>query len=171
MNKTLKVVLSVAVVLAIAGSYLFFKESSSPVVVGALSGPDIYSDYLDVNGVQTWYSATAFDTASTTRCAIQAPAGATSVLSLDSVVKAASTTNYTLAVGKAATRFATPTSIFSEAITADGVVTRPIASTTYNTLALTDRTFGAGEWLIVTAGGTATAMDFGYCSAQFNVGR
>jgi hypothetical protein len=171
MNKLVPIIVVALVAGGLAG-WIFGRGTTTvrETVVGAISGPVINSDFLTVNGVETHYRSQIFATASTTRCALQSPTHASSTLSFDSMLRSASSTNYTLAAGKAATRFATPTSIFSEAITDDGQVVRAVASTTYSAAAFTDRQFGPGQWLIVTAGGTATAMDSGACSAIFSVG-
>ena len=140
--------------------------------VGAFPGPDIQSEYLNVNGVESWFRAQPFNTSSTTRCALRAPIHATSTLSSEGVVKAATTTDYTITLAKSATAFATTTLIRELAVTEAGQIALPTASTTVTVLTDTDRTFKPGEWLVVsTAGPTATAFDSGYCSAVFNVGR
>ena len=171
MNKKLSLTLVVILVIAI-GAY-FFPRTQQVIqnVVGAVSGPDISSPYLSVNGVETQYYSQKFNTASTTRCAIKSP-DATSTLSFSSVVRAATTTNYDIAIAKATTAFATTTTIRSETVTANGAVVFPMASTTYGTLTDTDRTFAPNTWLVVsTAGPTATAFDSSSCSVIFTVGR
>ncbi|MEK7125867.1 MAG: hypothetical protein AAB835_00050 [Patescibacteria group bacterium] len=169
MNKTLGVVLVVILVIATAGAYLFPKVQKP---LGAMPGPVIQSEFLDVNGVETWYKSSPFNTASTTRCALRAPSHATSTLSSEGVVKAATTTDYTITLAKSATAFATTTLIRELAVTEAGQIALPTASTTVTVLADTNRTFKPGEYLVVsTAGPTATAFDSGYCSAVFSVGR
>lgn|SRR3990167_4731586 len=174
MNKTLGTVLVVIIgVIAIIGAYMFPKGNTIVErVVGSISGPDIQSEYLNVNGVESWFRAQPFNTASTTRCALRAPTHATSTLSYDGVVKAATTTDYTITLAKSATAFATTTLIRELAVTEAGQIAIPTASSTVTLLADTNRTFKPGEWLVVsTAGPSATAFDASYCSAVFNVGR
>lgn len=174
MNKKELIVIGIltAIVIGVIGFVTSKDDQSSQVnlPIGAVASPTIYSDFLTVNNVESQYRSQIFNMASTTRCAIQSPLFATTTLSFDSLVRAASTTDYTLAVGKAATRFGSTVSLFSEAITANGEIVRGVASTTYNSLALSDRIFSPGTWLIVTTSGTPTAMDSGACSAIFNVG-
>ena len=161
----------VAIVIAI-GVYMFPKVQTVNPPLGALPGPDIQSEYLNVNGVESWFRAQPFNTASTTRCALRAPTHATSTLSLEGVIKAATTTDYTITLAKSATAFATTTLIRELAVTEAGQIALPTSSTTVTVLVDTNRTFKPGEWLVVsTAGPTATAFDSGYCSAVFNVGR
>lgn len=173
MNKIVSVVVIVVAIIAISG--LFFPQATQQVkevVVGAIAGPDIQTPYLNFNGDEVWYSSMAFNTASTTRCALRAPIHATSTLSFDSIVKSATSTDYTLTAAKSATAFATTTMIREEAVTAAGQVAFPIASSTYSSLADTNRTFAPGEWLVVSAAGpTPTAFTNGYCAAEFVVGR
>ena len=171
-NKFIGVALIAILVIAI-GAYTFPKGNTIVErIVGAVSGPDIQSEYLNVNGVETWYKAIPFNTASTTRCALRAPIHATSTLSFEGVVKAATTTDYTITLAKSATAFATTTLIRELAVTEAGQIALPTASTTVTVLADTNRTFKPGEYLVVsTAGPTATAFDSGYCAAVFTVGR
>lgn len=160
---------TVAVLVIAIGAYMFPKVQNP---LGANPGPVSLSEYSETNGVETWYRSAPFNTASTTRCALRAPLHATSTLSFDGVVKAATTTDYTITLAKSATAFATTTLIRELAVTEAGQVAVPTASTTYTLLADTNRTFKPGEWLVVsTAGPTATAFDSGYCAAAFNVGR
>jgi hypothetical protein len=173
-NKSLVVALIVVAIIAISGAFL---PQGKLVVektlekVGAVSGPDIQSDYLTVNGVETWYFSQRFGTASTTRCAIRSPLTGTSTLSYNGVVKAATTTDYTITMAKSATAFATTTLIRELVVTEAGQITLPTASTTVTLLADTNRTFKPGEWLVIsTAGPTASAFDSGVCTAIFNVG-
>jgi len=163
----------VAVLVIAIGAYMFSKGNT--IVernVGAFPGPDIQSEYLNVNGVESWFRAQPFNTSSTTRCALRAPTHATSTLSSEGIVKAATSTDYTITLAKSATAFATTTLIRELAVTEAGQIALPTASTTVTGLTDTNRTFKPGEWLVVSAAGpTATAFDSGYCSAVFNVGR
>jgi hypothetical protein len=174
MNK--KSIVSMIVIAIIAISGIFFPQGTTIVRevtdnLGAVSGPRIQSDFLVVNGVETWYASQRFNTASTTRCAIRSPLNATSTLSNDGIVKAATTTDYTITLAKSATAFATTTLIRELAVTENGQIALPTASTTVTALVDTNRTFKPGEWLVVsTAGPTATAFDSGICTAVFNVG-
>jgi hypothetical protein len=180
MNKTHLLIGVVVLVVLVFGVYgLVAKKGVVKEVrevvyqqIGAAPGPNIQSECLKVNGVETCYKTMAFNTASTTRCAIQSPTSATSTLSREGVVKSATTTDYTLILAKSATPFATTTTIRNETVTGDALQAFPTASTTYNALADTDRTFKPGEWLVVKANGTtATAFAGGStCSAMFTIG-
>lgn len=169
-----KVVTGFVIVGVIALVSLFFlngkKNNDVNVSVGASPGSSFNQTVLTVNGVEQAFRSQSFNQASTTRCALRSPTNATSTLSTDGIIKSASTTDYTLAIYKGATPYSATTLIRSESVTANGQVAFPTASSTYNSLADTNRTFAPGEYLVVTAGSTATAMDFGTCSAVFNVG-
>lgn len=176
MSKSFNIVaLIVIAIIAIIGVFTpggkTVVEKVTEKVVGAIAGPDIESQYLSVNGVEQHFRSGYFNTASTTRCALQAPTHASSTLSFDGVIKAATTTDYILTIAKSANAFATTTLIRETAFTGAGIETVPTASTTYQLLSETNRTFKPGEWLVVsTAGPSATAFDVGSCSAIFTVG-
>ncbi len=77
-----QIIVSVAVVLVVLGSYavLTHKDSNgnSPVL-GALAGPDIPSPYLHWGGVRTYNAGSGLTAAASTTCSLQSPA-ATSTL-------------------------------------------------------------------------------------------
>jgi hypothetical protein len=173
-NKLVLALVAILVIIAIGG-YAYPKVQTQIVekVVdnfGATPSPDIQSEYLNINGVRFEYRSQIFSTSSTTRCALRSPVDRSSVL-ISGVVKSATTTDYTLAVAKSTTAFATTTQIRTETVTSNSEVVFPTASSTQTALTDTNRTFAAGEWLVVsTAGPTATAFDSGSCSAMFLVG-
>jgi len=51
---------------------------SSPIL-GAVSGPDFYFDYFNVNGVYTWYQSSTFRAATTTPCTFLSPSATTTI--------------------------------------------------------------------------------------------
>jgi hypothetical protein len=170
---------SIAATVLVLG-IIFFARTEPPTIqvnvpqpevpVGAVSGPEISSPYLIVNGVRTEYRSMKFSTSSTTRCALQSPTDKASVLSLEGIVSSATTTDYTLHIAKSATQYATTTQIRQETVTSNSAVVFPTASSTQSSLSDTNRIFAAGEWLVVsTAGPTATAFDSGSCAATFSV--
>lgn len=75
MNK-IKLVLSVAVVLAIVGSYLYPKGQQN---LGSFPGPDFFSPFMSFDGVTHEYRSKNFNGATSTPCSFLSP-GATSTL-------------------------------------------------------------------------------------------
>lgn len=139
--------------------------------IGAVSGPELFSDFFSINGVKNEYRAGEPTTATTTVCALRAPTYATSTL-ISGVAQfdVSSTTASTVTVAKASTAFATTTLIRTESVGANAQVTFPLASTTVSALEQTNRTFAPGQYLVVgMAGGVGTFSPTGGCSAVFQV--
>jgi hypothetical protein len=55
-------------------------EITKPLSLGAMSGPDIYSDYLNHNGVVTWSESQKMKTGTTTLCSFKNKANGTSTV-------------------------------------------------------------------------------------------
>lgn len=89
--------------------------------LGSVSSPDIQSPYFSFGGVREWGARTDNLTqATTTVCALQAPA-ATSTLNFASIqFKVSSTTASLVTMARAATAFATTTSLGTVSLTANG---------------------------------------------------
>jgi hypothetical protein len=164
MNKTLKVVLSVAVVIAIVGAYLFPRVQQS---LGAVVGPDLFVACTSQNGLSVCKYKKALTLATTTPCAIKSPA-ATSTLVRSSVqINTASSTATTWTFAKASTAYATTTyldsfslgsgargTLVSSATTTGADIKQVIAPNTYFVVSK------AGD----TPAGTGLA---GSCTAEF----
>lgn len=192
MTPKIKVVLSVAVVIAIAGSYMFPQvQRIVERQIGSVSSPDIQSDYLTVNGLRTESRSLAFGVGTTTPCVVRAPIDATSTLAYASLsITNASSTATTWAVGKdIATTYANGEAATTTVLTqfpalASGAFGTMVASTSpSNTVAAagggapgidTRVTFAPGEYLVWSVAGlthtglSATEMG-GICKAEFRV--
>lgn len=87
---------------------------------GALTGPDIYSPYLSVNGVTRFYVSGTFTGATTTPCSMQAPS-ATSTLQFASwQITVGTSTAATIDLGTSTTRYATSTNLVAAKSVASG---------------------------------------------------
>lgn len=131
---------------------------------GAISGPDITSPYLSVNGVQSWYTKKGLVTSTTTVCAIKAPAATSSLESASVLFRTSSTSASVVTIAKAATAFATTTMIG----TATAIAANAQASIVGTTTSASGVVFAPNEWLVVgMSGGTGTFSPVGSCQAVF----
>lgn len=164
---TIVAIVGIALVIVIGGKNMNIAIPS----FGSVTGPNIDSSYLSVNGVITEYRSQPMNQATTTVCALRAPTNATSTLKAGIVsFRVSSTTASTVTIGKATTPFATTTLIRTVSIAANGQSTFPIASTSATALsqAQADLTFAPGEYIVVgMAGGVGTFSPTGICEAEF----
>ena len=149
---------------------------SSPDFAGA-PGPDFFSEYLSVNGVQKFYYSSPFNQGSTTLCNFRAPLTGTSTLAFASAkATTGTTTALSLEWGKAASPYATTTSL-GYGVVASNLQWTAIASTTPGAfptgVAYIDPqfVFKAGQYLAFKYGGAqgTTNTLAGSCKAQFIV--
>lgn len=91
MKKTVSIIAGVVVLLAIVIG-VYSKLPSAGVSLGALSGPDISSPYLGVNGLNTWYAHPNLTGGTTTPCIIQSPNATTTFDTLSLQITVASST-------------------------------------------------------------------------------
>lgn len=137
-------------------------------LAGALSGPDIYSPYLNVNGVVRWITRKASVSASTTPCAIKSPA-ATSTLVLGSFRIASTSASATyVEIGRATTAYATTTSLGGAVVAAGAQGTLTSLRTAAGGFNLSE-TFPPNTWFVVKVGGAAPTQIGGVCQATFEV--
>lgn len=172
-NKLLSAIVAlvgIALVVVIGGKNLSLSVPQTQSY-GSVTGPNIDSSYLSVNGVTTEFRGQRMYQATTTVCALRAPTNATSTLRNGNVFfGVSSTTASTVTVAKATSAFATTTLIRTVSIAANGLATFPIASTSAVALsqAQADLTFAPGEYLVVgMAGGIGTFSPTGTCQAEF----
>lgn len=176
-------IIGLIAVVALGVSFMSYtKEVSAPVApvpvvqeekesTGALSGPDISSPSLNINGVKFEYRSQAFAKATTTVCSFKTPAATSTLVS--GYVSYATSTDTILTVAKATSRQATTTLIRSETVTADGIVAFPTSSTTVSAVVDQNRTFAPNTFLNVGIAGlsnVASSTLSGYCQAAFIVG-
>jgi len=171
MNKKILIVLGVLVVLILG---VTFPRGNSVIqqVVGAVSGPDISSPYISVNGVETWYATQRMTKSTTTPCALRSPIDATSTL-LHAIVdfRTSSTTAMTVTLARATTAFGTTTLLNTFTSTANMGDTI-VASTTGTE---SEDQFPPGTYFTVGLAGngspTNTFTPVGSCSAEWRVAK
>ena len=166
-NKFIGVALIAILVIAI-GAYMFPKGNTIVErIVGAVSGPDTYFDYVANNDLQKFGQTKPLTTATTTVCAIKSPT-ATSTLIFGSVkFTVSSTTASTVTLAKATTAFATTTSLGSASVGASAQATVVSKKTAAGGDGL-DETFAPDTYFVVSmAGGVGTFSPTGSCSAEF----
>lgn len=161
---------AIAVIALIAG-FVYVSGTASAPALGAVSGPDITSPYLSVNGVATFYNRKAFTQASTTVCAVKSP-NATSTLVRGSGVamRVSSTSASVITIAKSATAYATTTLIGSQIAVAANAQAHVVASTTAAQDAAGAAVFAPNTYLVVSmSGGAGTFSPTGTCHADFTV--
>lgn len=172
---TIKTILIAAIAgVAVSAVFIFAtggKVEDGKVSLGAISSPDIPSLYLKWgagNGVRRWPTAIAPTAATTTVCAIQAPAATSTLSSGGIILTVSSTTASTVTIAKSATAFATTTLIREASVSANAQATILAASTTESAIAQTNRIFAPNEWLVFSmAGGIGHFSPSGTCQATF----
>lgn len=98
--------------------------------LGSRSGPDIYSPYISVNGVETWSESKGFNNASTTVCSFKSPA-ATSTLAYASItINTSTTTALFIDMARSTVNYATTTQIGNSYRLTAGAKVTLVASTT-----------------------------------------
>lgn len=140
--------------------------------LGALAGPDINSTYLRWGGVATYRTSAALNTATTTPCALQSPAATSTLVRAALQINVGTTTQTLWTVAKAATPYATTTSLNDSLITlasgAQGTMLH-LASTTDIGINGVD-TIAPNQYIVWGVAGTAIADSSkltGTCQAEF----
>lgn len=132
-------------------------------VVGAVASPDIPSPYLTFGGVTRWAGGESLIQATSTVCAIQAPAATSSLVMATVNFSVASTAATTITLAKATTAFATTTDLGTRDLAAGAQVTFTITATTTTGASVGDiddtaTTFAPNTWFNVgLKGGTQGA--------------
>lgn len=136
-TKTIVTVL-VAVAISVGIGFSVAPKGVVQNTLGALTGPDIPSNYLNWGGIREWKFSASPKAASYTLCSFQSPA-ATSTLKSASISLTTSTTSAsTLYIAKAATATATTTLLGTASAIAAGAQTTVVASTTLGAAASPD---------------------------------
>lgn len=166
MKNILKVVLSVAVVIAIGGGYLFPKFAP----LGSVVGPELLSPFFSVDGVRHEYRRVKLATATTTPCAVRSPSATSTLLSASVQINVATSTATTWTLAKATTGFATTTalSVFSLGSGELGTLTYSATTTGVDTKDV----ISPNTFLVWGAAGFApagTTLLTGVCQAEFLV--
>jgi len=141
--------------------------------LGALSSPDIQSNWLRVGGVLREYRSKELATATTTICSFQAPA-ATSTLVFASVnFSTGSSTAITLVLGSATTQFATSTLIGAETWAVGSGVTGAVTHVATSSIATGNTKIPPNYFVNWKVNGLGAALTsdklLGTCVAEFVV--
>ena len=139
--------------------------------VGAVVGPDRYSPCESTNGITRCFTRRSLATATTTVCAIQSPAFASSTLVAGGVkFNTSSTTATIVEIARSATAFATTTSITRAALAANATPFVVASTSAVTELESPAWVFDPGQWLVVSMqGGAGTFSPTGFCQATFEV--
>lgn len=143
------------------------------IQAGSVSSPAILSPWFSFGGARFWGTEVDFTTATTTVCAVQAPAATSTLVANASTVsfRTSSTTASTVTVAKATTAFATTTLLRTVSVGANAQAdfvmssTTSVASAAAQALEQSNLVFAPNEWLVIgMAGGTGTFSPVGSCS-------
>lgn len=186
-SKTLVALVAILIIIAIGFAYKYPKSSETLSVdkvvsevkeklkFGSVSGPDIQSPYLSVDGVTTWYVKQPVRTATSTLCSIKTPAATSTIkhLSANLSTTASYATQYLWGMDTAANN-ATTTSLASIIGAGAGKAMVYQASSTVNDLftGYYHGTVPPNVYLNLnlstsTAGASATYAPAGNCVAVF----
>lgn len=132
-NKALLITLSGLLIVGVIG---WFQPSPTDKVieritekVGALTGPDITSPYLGVNGLRTWSTGKNM-IASTTPCSIQNTSGGTTTLIWAGLsTRKATNSPLTWVIATSSTAFATSSALATLLIPANNIQTLAVTAT------------------------------------------
>lgn len=138
------------------------------VNTGAVSSPDIMSPYVSVGGQRMWRQKADLQTGTTTVCAIQAPAGTSSLRFWSISETVSSTTATIITIAKANTAFATTTTLGVPIAVAANAQAMIVGSTTAAQQTAGADVFAPNTWLVFgQQGGAGTLSPVGQCTAHF----
>lgn len=136
--------------------------------LGAVSGPDLFSPYWNVNGVRQWFIRQPMNKATTTLCAMRAPTSATSTLQSTSFQIVVGTSSAaTIDIGTSTTAFSTTTNLVAARSVASGAQGYAYWSPVGGSV--DDAKMSPGEYVVVkTAGAGSSGYTYtGFCQAVF----
>lgn len=179
MNKS-NLILGLGVVIALAVGVTSLHKPvvhDTKTVVKGISGPDITSPYLSINGVTTFYGKQSFIQASTTVCNLISPVSTSTIQELTVQSNVSTSTSVLYTIVKNATAFATSTGTIlatsTIAANALGTINGFATTTTSNALAVqavNDRTLSPLTSIVVTkTGGSGPFNEDGVCIADFQL--
>lgn len=173
MNKSLLTV--GGVILAIVLSVVSISKPAQQVVreitAGAVSSPDILSPYFSFGGIRHWGGKMTMAQATSTFCAIQAPAATSTLVSATANFTTSSSSAQTVVIAKASTPYATTTKLGELAIAANaqGLVratTTPTTATDWENNIIAPNAYITVGWNGALGGGVNSAP-VGTCMAVF----
>lgn len=170
MNKKTFLGLIVIAIIAIGGCiYLQPKAQINQDKAGAVSGPDINSPYLNVNGVSTEYRSMGFSPATTTPCVIKSPAASSTLAYSTFNVYTATSTAGTVTLATSTTAFATTTPLFTTTIPSGLTRSFQFVASTTDASGL-GQTIAPSTYLVYGVAGQSYGYTYGgSCKAVFRV--
>lgn len=170
-QKTIVGVLALAVL--VLGGLYFNKSSVSTEQAsgGSVTGPDSFYPCTSSNGVTRCFERRGLTTATTTVCAIKSPSATSTLVSASVQFVVSTTTASRVSLAKAATAYATTTSLGAADLAA-GARGTFVASTTNTTNTTVDglSVFGPSQYFVVgVQGGSGTFSPTGSCQATFEI--
>ena len=169
---TKKIIIGVVIVVVLILAFVYLYPTKTQVItnnLGALAGPDISSTYMSFNGNRYEYRKMAMASATTTICAMRAPA-ATSTLEVASFqITTGTSTAATIDLATSTTAFATTTNLITAKSISSGAqgyaYWHPVGGS------INDATLAPSEWVVVkTAGAGLGGYTYGgNCQAVFKV--
>lgn len=135
--------------------------------LGALTGPDIYSPYLNINGVTKFYSSGSFTAATTTPCSLQSPSSTSTLMFAGWQITVGTSTAASIDLGTSTTRYATTTNKVAAKSVAAGA--QGYAVWTPAGGGVDDNIMSPSTWVVVkTAGSGLSGYTYtGTCEAVF----
>lgn len=122
-------ILALAISVAVAIGFAVFDKEDG-LSLGALSSPEIMSNWFSVGGVREWKYSAAPTAASYTLCSFQSPAATSTIKSAGISLTVSTTSASTLYIAKGATAVATTTLLGSAYAIGASAQATVIASTT-----------------------------------------
>lgn len=135
--------------------------------VGAVSSPDLASRYFSFGGVREWAGRQQMNVATTTLCAIQAPAATSTLKFVSFSVTTGTSTSATIDIATSTTAFATTTNLVSAVSIGSGAQGQQFWSPVGGSV--NDNTMAPNTYVIVkTAGAGLGGYTYGgTCQASF----
>ncbi len=160
----------IALLLAVSAFLVGSNVTISPTdtAYGAISGPDINSPYLNVNGVTTFYNRAAMKKATTTICAFKSPPATSTLTSFSAKFTVATDTASIVTMAQAASAFATTTLLGVQVGIASNAQISIVGSTTAVQNSSLANVFAPNQYFVVgMQGGVGTFSPTGFCQADF----
>ena len=169
---TKKIIIGVVIVVVLILAFVYLYPTKTQVItnnLGALAGPDISSTYMSFNGNRYEYRKMAMASATTTICAMRAPAATSTLVSTSFQVTTGTSTAATIDVGTSTNAFATTTNLITAKSISSGA--QGYAFWSPSGAGINDNTMGPNEWVVVkTAGAGLGGYTYGgNCQAVFKV--
>jgi len=169
------ILIGAAVILGIAGVFMPVGDTQTTVVerLGAMAGPDLPYKYINIGGVGLYTQSSGLTQATNTvLCAMQSPAGTSTLVSASVQLNSATGTLTSLWLTKSASATNPGTSaanIASSSVTSGAQKSLYAASSTWNAQAYADRQFPPNTFLLAGNEGGGILNMTGSCEAIWHM--